>query len=283
VAIWPGALSGENGQAAASGLGGRLRWRGLPPRRGAVIFVLTGAGVSQESGLDTFRGQGGLWRRVRIEDVATPEAFRRDPRRVFDFYDLRRRELAKAAPNAAHLALAELEGAGAPMALVTQNVDDLHERAGSRQVIHMHGELNRALCQNCQGSIEWLSDLGPDDKCPKCGGPLRPDVVWFGEAPCHLPEIERALGRCTLFVAIGTSGVVHPAAGLVRLAKAAGAATMELNLEPSANKGAFDQAIYGPASKVVPAWTRSLLASRRASGDWRKALSGGPREPRPGP
>lgn len=225
-----------------------------------MIFILTGAGISKESGIDTFRDAGGLWERVRIEDVATPGAFKRNPGAVYEFYDQRRRQLGGVSPNAAHLALARLEAAGIPVSLVTQNVDDLHERAGSRAVIHMHGELRSALCLGCRNSLPWPGDLGPADRCPACGGALRPDIVWFGETPYHLDEIERAIGRARTFVSIGTSGVVYPAAGLVRMAKAMGAKTVELNLEPSANQGAFDEGFYGLAATVVPAWVESVLA-----------------------
>jgi NAD-dependent deacetylase len=224
-----------------------------------MIAVLTGAGISRESGLETFRDEGGLWSRHRIEDVATPAGFRRNPALVYGFYDQRRAGLQKVRPNAAHLALAALAASGRRMALITQNVDDLHERAGSPGVIHMHGELLAALCLECGRSMRWTASLGPADRCPECGGGLRPDVVWFGETPYRLDEIAEAVKGCSTFVSIGTSGTVHPAAGLVRLAKGAGAEAIELNLEPSANRSLFDRGFYGPATEVVPAWVDSVL------------------------
>ena len=226
------------------------------------IVVLTGAGISQESGLATFRDPGGLWAHVRIEDVATPEAFARDPARVQAFYDARRAQLLDGAvqPNAAHAALAQLEWRHpARLTLVTQNVDDLHERAGSGNVIHMHGALRRARCLACGASSPWDAAIGPADACPACGARerLRPDVVWFGEMPMRMDEIEAALDACGLFVSIGTSGAVHPAAGFA--ARAAGRAeTVELNLEPSG--GRFDRATYGRATEIVPAFVRETIA-----------------------
>jgi NAD-dependent deacetylase len=228
-----------------------------------TVFVLTGAGISAESGLETFRDAGGLWDKVRVEDVATPRGFSRDPEMVYEFYNRRRRQLGETRPNAAHLALAELERAGLLTALVTQNVDDLHERAGSKSVIHMHGELKRALCLKCRESFEWPGDLGSSDSCPSCGGGLRPDVVWFGEVPYRLGDIERLLASSTIFASIGTSGVVYPAAGLVRRAKALGAETVEINLEPTGGRGDFEQGFYGPATKAVPAWVESVMAKAK--------------------
>ncbi|MDR1656392.1 MAG: NAD-dependent deacylase [Deltaproteobacteria bacterium] len=225
-----------------------------------MIFILTGAGISRESGLETFRDAAGLWNKVRIEDVATIEAFRRNPQKVYEFYNQRRRQLLSIEPNAAHRALAELEKSGQKIFLVTQNVDNLHERSGSTVVLHMHGRLLAAACQECGLSLEWPGDLGGDDKCPGCGGTLRPDVVWFGEKPYYLDEIERAINQCRVFVSIGTSGTVYPAAGLVTRAKANGTRTVELNLEPSRNRSSFDQGFYGPATEVVPVWVESVLA-----------------------
>jgi NAD-dependent deacetylase len=234
---------------------------------GDLIVVLTGAGISAESGLPTFRGAGGLWEGRRVEEVATPEAFARDPEAVLRFYDMRRRALLDPAvrPNAAHVALARLEAELAPpgrFLLVTQNVDDLHERAGSRDPIHMHGELLRARCLACGGSVRWRGDLGVDAACPGCGEPgrMRPDVVWFGEMPYRMAEIGAALARCRLFVAMGTSGQVYPAAGFVAEARAAGARTVEINPEPSAVSRAFDERRYGPATEVVPALVDELLS-----------------------
>jgi len=230
----------------------------------ASIVVLTGAGISAESGIPTFRDAGGLWEQYRIEEVATPEAFARNPKLVQDFYNLRRRALLdpKIRPNPAHEALARLERRWpGPFLLVTQNIDDLHERAGSRRLLHMHGELLRVKCTACGASHPRREDVLPDTPCPSCQrtGTLRPDVVWFGEIPYHLDVIYEALSRCRLFVAVGTSGQVYPAAGFVEVAKRSGALTVELNLEPSAVSEAFDIRRYGPASRVVPAFVDQLL------------------------
>ena len=222
------------------------------------LVVLTGAGVSAESGLSTFRDPDGIWQRVRIEDVATPEAFARDPARVHAFYNARRAQLPSAQPNAAHLALARLERAWpGPFLLVTQNVDDLHDRAGSRP-LHMHGELRRVRCLRCGRRHEWDGDLSTETPCPACGAMrLRPDIVWFGEMPVGMDRIGAALDGCGLFVSVGTSGNVYPAAGFVQ--EAAGAHTVELNLEPSAGSALFNEAHHGPATQVVPAWVERLL------------------------
>jgi len=231
------------------------------------IFVLTGAGVSAESGLGTFRdrkGQG-IWARFDPMKLATPEAFARDPETVLAFYDSRRRNLREAKPNAAHLALARLEAGlaqrGGKLTLVTQNIDDLHERAGSRSVIHMHGELLKARCVGCDSVLSWLDDLRVGDVCRDCGraGTLRPHVVWFGEMPFFMDLIDRALRRADLFVAIGTSGAVYPAAGFVADARACGVPTCEINLEAADNAGLFDEARYGPASETAPRWVDELI------------------------
>jgi NAD-dependent deacetylase len=232
------------------------------PRRDGLV-ILTGAGISRESGLATFRDPDGIWATVRIEDVATPEAFARDPARVQSFYNARRAQLSDPAirPNAAHLALASLELAwpGAFL-LVTQNVDDLHERAGSRRLVHMHGELAKARCLSCEAVQGWEGDLGPGSLCPACGraGTLRPHVVWFGEMPLFMDRIEAALEACSVFVAIGTSGQVWPAAGFVAGLRGR-ARTVELNLEPTAGSALFDEALHGPASEIVPRFVASLL------------------------
>jgi NAD-dependent deacetylase len=228
------------------------------------IVILTGAGISKESGLDTFRDVGGIWAKVRIEDVATPEAFERDPARVQEFYNARRRQLVEGGvePNAAHRALAALEAKWpGGVLLVTQNIDNLHERAGSRDLIHMHGELMKARCLLCERVSAWAVDLSAADTCPQCGrrGGLRPDVVWFGEVPLEMERIFAALMRCGLFVSIGTSGHVYPAAGFVSTASSRGAITMELNLEPSSGASLFETCIQGPASMVVPAFVDRLL------------------------
>ncbi len=225
------------------------------------IVILTGAGVSAESGVPTFRGPDGLWEGHHIEDVATPQAFRRDPLLVQRFYDARRAALGKVVPNAAHLALARLD-AGWPgeLLLVTQNVDDLHERGGSQRLLHMHGELQRALCTACGTAPAWTGALSDDPPCPRCGAArLRPDIVWFGEMPYHMDEIEMAIGRCDLFVSIGTSGAVYPAAGFVTQARHAGARTLEINLDPSAGTPLFDEARHGPAGTLVPKWVDEML------------------------
>ncbi|BDZ53993.1 NAD-dependent deacylase [Agromyces marinus] len=227
------------------------------------IIVLTGAGISAESGVPTFRGAGGLWEGHRVEDVATPEAFAADPETVQRFYDARRRAVASVAPNPAHHALAALERAiGDDLLVVTQNIDDLHERAGSSRVLHMHGELGRARCAACGERPPVQDDLLPGPPCPACGERmLRPDVVWFGELPYGLDEIDAALAACDVFVAIGTSGAVYPAAGFVLTASALGASTLELNLAESEITPFFAESRLGPASVLVPEWVRELLAA----------------------
>jgi NAD-dependent deacetylase len=234
---------------------------------GRSIVVLTGAGISAESGLPTFRGDDGLWLGWRLEEVATPQAFARQPEVVQRFYDLRRRQLLapEVAPNAAHRALAELERRWpGPVRIVTQNIDDLHERAGSENLIHMHGELLKARCTGCAAICAWRGDLAGAHDCPGCGEAaiLRPHVVWFGEMPLELEDIHAALAACDLFVAIGTSGQVYPAAGFVEQVRRRGRAhTVELNLEPSALNGRFAEQRRGPASEVVPRYVAELLAA----------------------
>jgi len=228
------------------------------------IVVLTGAGISAESGLRTFRASDGLWEDHRIEEVATPEGFVRDPVLVHRFYNARRRQLFEPGtqPNAAHLALAELEQRfDGDFLLVTQNVDNLHERAGSRNLLHMHGELLRARCRVSGRAVAVQGDIGPDSRCPCCDRPgrLRPDIVWFGELPMGMETIYARLAGCDLFLSVGTSGSVYPAAGFVEAAAQAGACTVELNLEPSKRQNAFQHHAYGPASEVVPAFVDALL------------------------
>jgi len=225
------------------------------------IVILTGAGISAESGIDTFRSAGGLWEQHRVEDVATPEGFARDPDLVLNFYDLRRAALASVAPNPAHMALARLEREfRGDLLLITQNVDDLHERGGSGRVLHMHGELKSALCSSCETRAPWLDAMLHRPPCPVCRAPsLRPDVVWFGEMPYQMGRIYQAIETCDLFVSIGTSGAVYPAAGLVQEARAAGARTLELNLEPSEGSRLFHETRLGLASVVVPAWVDEVL------------------------
>jgi NAD-dependent deacetylase len=227
------------------------------------IVILTGAGISAESGLATFRGADGLWEGHRVEDVATPAAFRRDPALVQAFYDARRARLREVEPNAAHRALARLDAEWAgELLIVTQNVDDLHERAGANRLLHMHGELNSAWCLACDERMHWEEDLGDAPTCPSCGvaGKLRPDIVWFGEMPYEMERIERALMNADLFVSIGTSGNVYPAAGFVQTARYCGARTLEINLEPSMGSVLFDESRTGRAGELVPAWVEELLA-----------------------
>jgi NAD-dependent deacetylase len=227
-----------------------------------TIVILTGAGVSAESGIATFRGPGGLWEGHRVEDVCTPRALARDPALVHRFYDARRAALAGVAPNAAHEALARLDRAWPhELLIVTQNVDDLHERAGARRLLHMHGELTSALCARCGERIAWPDPLPPGEPCPGCRAPaLRPDIVFFGEMPYGMERIEAALARASLFVSIGTSGAVYPAAGFVQTARYHGARTLELNLEPSAGSVYFHESRMGPAGALVPAWVDEVLA-----------------------
>ena len=229
------------------------------------IVILTGAGISAESGLATFRGPDGQWEGHRVEDVCTPEALARDPDLVLEFYDLRRRALANVRANPAHEALARLDAEWpGELLIITQNVDDLHERAGARRLIHMHGELRSALCQRCGERMPFEGDMIDRPPCPTCGAQsgLRPDIVFFGEIPYRMDEIEAPLERADLFVSIGTSGAVYPAAGFVQLARAVGADTLELNLEPSAGTSLFAASEFGPASTLVPAWVDRLLAQR---------------------
>lgn len=228
------------------------------------IVILTGAGISAESGIDTFRSGGGLWERHRVEDVATPEAFARDPDLVLRFYDMRRAAIQQAGPNAAHAALARLDAEWpGELLIVTQNVDDLHERGGARRVLHMHGEHLNAWCTACDVRSPWTGALIHRPPCPACGTPaLRPDIVWFGEMPYRMDEIHAALRGADLFVSIGTSGAVYPAAGFVRAARDLGARTLELNLERSQGSAWFDETRLGPAGELVPAWVEELLAAR---------------------
>ena len=234
------------------------------------IFILTGAGISAESGLGTFRDKAGtgIWARFDPMRLATPQAFASNPEEVHAFYNARRRNLLKAQPNPAHVALAKLEAGLAEgegrLFLCTQNIDDLHERAGSPQVTHMHGELLKARCTACVRVTPWREDLSVTDACPACGrsGVLRPDVVWFGEMPMHMDLISDALAKADLFVAIGTSGAVYPAAGFVREARAAGVRTCEINLDPSDTARTFDERRYGRASELVPAWVDEVLRLR---------------------
>lgn len=227
------------------------------------IVILTGAGISAESGIDTFRSAGGLWEQHRVEDVATPEGFARDPNLVLRFYDMRREALGRVVPNPAHEALARLDAGWqrGELLIVTQNVDDLHERAGARRVLHMHGELKSALCTACEMRSPWNAPMIDRPPCPVCRAPmLRPDVVWFGEMPYQMDRIYRALRQADLFVSIGTSGAVYPAAGFVRDVRELGARTLELNLERSEGSSWFHESRQGRAGELVPAWVDELLA-----------------------
>lgn len=233
------------------------------------VVVLTGAGISAESGLATFRDPGGVWAKYDPMTLATPEAFEADPALVHSFYNARRAQLNDTEPNAAHAALARLETAlGDDFLLVTQNVDDLHDRAGSKNLIHMHGELRSAWCRLCDTRLYWDTDLSTETACPQCGTPgwMRPDIVWFGEMPYRMDEILAALDSSDLFVAIGTSGAVYPAAGFVELAARAGAETLELNLERSEGAALFDDGRYGPATQIVPEFVDGIISSSRTNG-----------------
>lgn len=225
------------------------------------IVILTGAGISAESGLGTFRAEGGLWAQHRIEDVATPEGFARDPKLVVDFYNTRRAQAAEANPNTGHKALAQLEAQfDGEVILVTQNVDDLHEKAGSQRVMHMHGALKGALCGRCEHRWDAPLVMAVGDVCPKCSAATaRPDIVWFGEMPYDMEEIYGHLADADVFVSIGTSGNVYPAAGFVSEARRYGARTMEFNLEPSATGDLFDDIRIGPATQTLPEWVAEVL------------------------
>lgn len=234
------------------------------PDREAFIVVLTGAGISAESGIRTFRAEDGLWEDHRVEDVATPEAFASNPALVQRFYNERRQQLLSGdvEPNPAHHALARLERHfPGRVTVVTQNIDDLHERAGSSNVIHMHGELLKMFCSDSGQRFDIRGDIGPGDLCACCGksGTLRPDIVWFGEIPYRMDEIFAALDRCTLFVAVGTSGHVYPAAGFVQYARQNRAETLEINLEPSQVQSQFEQHLYGKAGEILPGWVDALI------------------------
>lgn len=241
----------------------------------ASIVILTGAGISAESGLATFRGSDGLWEGHKVEDVATPEAFARNPDLVQEFYNMRRKGAKDVHPNPAHKALAELEQHwpdrnGGTVLIVTQNIDDLHERGGSSNVLHMHGEVFQSFCTNCArehgnehtDKFECHTDLSTKSECPECGyaGGMRPDIVWFGEMPYYMDKIFEALSNCDLFISIGTSGNVYPAAGFVQQALASGALTLECNLEPSNVSNAFHDHITGPAGTTIPQLVKTLLS-----------------------
>ena len=227
------------------------------------IVILTGAGISAESGLQTFRAADGLWEGHRVEDVSMPEAYVRNPTLVHEFYDARRARLGEVEPNAAHVALARLDAEWpGELLIVTQNVDDLHERAGAKRLLHMHGELLKGWCLRCNERFAWGGAMGERAQCLACetSGMVRPDIVWFGEMPYEMERIDAALMDCDLFVSIGTSGAVYPAAGFVQTAKYVGARTLEINLEPSQGSIFFDERRYGRASEGVPKWVDEVLA-----------------------
>ena len=228
------------------------------------IFILTGAGISAESGIQTFRGSDGLWEGHRLEDVASPAGFERDRSMVYRFYNMRREKIQEAAPNAAHFALARLErDFPGTVTLVTQNIDDLHERAGSQQVIHMHGEAMKARCLKCESISSCGATLDETNRCPACNtvGTLRPHIVWFGEIPLFMEEIGHALTHADLFVSIGTSGVVYPAAGFAGLAACHGIRTIEINPHTTEISPHFDEHFRGPATEKVPEWVDEILSS----------------------
>lgn len=227
------------------------------------IVVLTGAGISAESGVPTFRGPDGLWEGHRVEDVATPQAYARDPDLVLDFYDQRRAKLHTVKPNPAHdaLGLLDAEWPG-ELLIVTQNVDDLHERGGAKRLLHMHGELKSGWCLACGDRRPFEGEMATRPACGACGesGKVRPDIVWFGEMPYAMERIEAALSTCDLFVSIGTSGAVYPAAGFVQTARQFGAQTLEMNLDPSEGSFFFHESRMGRAGELVPEWVEDLLA-----------------------
>ncbi|MDF3415780.1 NAD-dependent deacylase [Sulfitobacter sp. M57] len=227
------------------------------------IVILTGAGISAESGIETFRAEDGLWAQHRVEDVATPEGFMRDPELVVNFYNARRAQAAEVAPNAAHHALAQLETEhDGEVVVITQNVDDLHERGGTKALYHMHGHLKGALCASCDHRWPAPMVMAAGDPCPSCGAPAaRPDIVWFGEMPYDMDTLADHISQADIFVAIGTSGNVYPAAGFVAEARRAGAHTIEFNLEPSAVGNQFAEHRIGPASETVTAWVAEVLAT----------------------
>lgn len=236
------------------------------------IVILTGAGISAESGIPVFRSESGLWEHERIEDVCVPEALQRNPQKVHDFYNKMRRSLVDKKPDDAHLAVAKLQRewphvSGGNVTLVTQNIDDLHEKAGSVEVIHMHGALLSARCESCGASWYQNKDTSPGQPCPKCGrtGGVRPDIVFFEEMPHDMDLIERALAKCDLFLAVGTSGVVYPAAGFCRFAKNVGANCLEFNLDKSAVASDFDSGFYGKASKTLPKFVDALLSGNKVT------------------
>lgn len=229
------------------------------------IVILTGAGISAESGLSTFRSENGLWNNHKVEDVATIEAFWRNPDYVHDFYNQMRPELFNARPNAAHLAITELqEKYNSNINIITQNVDTLHEKAGNKNVWHIHGQINQIVCMNCGHVFETWGDISSEDVCPQCNiaAMLKPNIVFFGENLLYMDKVEKLLQTCDLFISVGTSGVVYPAAGFVQVAKFAGADTIEVNLEETSNNYLFDRHIYGKAGDVLPHLVQELIKQK---------------------
>lgn len=227
------------------------------------IVFLTGAGISAESGLSTFRSENGLWNNHRVEDVATIEAYFRNPDYVHDFYNNMRPELLKAEPNPAHLAISDLQKKyPAQISVITQNVDTLHEKAKNKDIYHIHGQINQIVCMNCGHIFETWGDITSQDKCEHCGtvGMLKPNIVFFGENLLYMNKVDNLLKSCDLFISVGTSGVVYPAAGFVQIAKMFGADTIELNMETTSNNSLFDRHIYGPAGTTLPSLVNELLA-----------------------
>lgn len=228
------------------------------------IVFLTGAGISAESGLSTFRSENGLWNNHRVEDVATIEAYLRNPDYVHQFYNDMRPELFKAQPNMAHLAITTLQQQyTGEINIITQNVDTLHEKAGNRNIYHIHGQINQIVCMNCGHISETWSDISSEDVCERCGisGMLKPNIVFFGENLLYMDKVYNLLHKCDLFISVGTSGVVYPAAGFVQTAKIFGADTIELNMEQTSNNHLFDRHIYGPAGTTLPQFVDELLAN----------------------
>ncbi len=231
------------------------------------IVILSGAGISAESGLATFRSSNGLWNNHRVEDVATIEAFQRNPEYVHDFYNEMKPELLRAQPNAAHRAITELQkGYKGKVSIITQNVDTLHEKAGSKNIYHIHGQINQAVCLNCGHILETWSDVTTETACPHCetSGMMKPNIVFFGENLLYMNEVDRLLRECDLFISVGTSGVVYPAAGFVQIAKLHGADTYEFNREETSNNYYFDHHIFGSAGSTLPIFVKELLESPKA-------------------
>ena len=234
------------------------------------IVILTGAGISAESGLATFRSTNGLWNNHKVEDVATVEAFFKNPDYVHQFYNEMRPELYNAKPNAAHLAITKLQQEyPAQISVVTQNVDTLHEKAGSKNIYHIHGQINQIVCLNCGHVFETWGDVSAEDKCEHCAimGMLKPNIVFFGENLLCMDKVDKLLQTCDLFLSIGTSGVVYPAAGFVQIAKMFGADTFEFNMEETSNNRLFDEHIYGPAGKTLPQFIDELIKKGKANNE----------------